>query len=397
MIRNKLIYIGTFFCILFVLIMYPSRYIAVVVRIMLLLPILSWIQLQYMARKLEVGFRVPGKRIQREDERGIPLELQIKNKSWFPVLLGEMRISYFNLYQAPDQQQERIPFGAAGADTTTTTYQLYARNSGIVQITPEQVYIYDFLRIWKKKIKLDVSEQVAVMPKLRKEPNLTFSIPEQWNMETEYYAQERPGDDSSEVFGIREYRPGDKLRSIHWKLSSKQDKMMVKEFGYPISKSTLLFVELWMPDTYMHREHPLLWHDAVDGFLDKVGSLLLTMTEQERCIELGCYFVDKQEILSYQLVSEADVYTGMEYLMEGSFYNTAYGVGQYLAFTKNRSYRYILYVSTHWNESLLQQLAMEQKQCRLVFLWLPETASDDEQKAFETGLQNYGLMGQVIA
>ena len=33
--------------------------------------------------------------------------------------------------------------------------------------------------------------------------------------------QNRKGNDLSEIFDIREYVPGDDIRSIHWKLSSK--------------------------------------------------------------------------------------------------------------------------------------------------------------------------------
>ena len=37
------------------------------------------------------------------------------------------------------------------------------------------------------------------------------------------------GYDATEVFDLREYQPGDSIRSIHWKLSEKFDTVLVRE------------------------------------------------------------------------------------------------------------------------------------------------------------------------
>lgn len=38
-----------------------------------------------------------------------------------------------------------------------------------------------------------------------------------------------PGDDPGETYDIREYRSGDSIRQIHWKLSGKLDDIMIRE------------------------------------------------------------------------------------------------------------------------------------------------------------------------
>ena len=53
----------------------------------------------------------------------------------------------------------------------------------------------------------------------------------------------RPGDDPSETFGLREYQTGDRLRSIHWKLSEKTDGLMVRQLGLPVDDSLLLLLD----------------------------------------------------------------------------------------------------------------------------------------------------------
>lgn len=58
------------------------------------------------------------------------------------------------------------------------------------------------------------------------------------------YSQHRPGDDPSEIFDIREYREGDNLKHIHWKLSWKLEQPMVKEFSLPLHSSLEIALEL---------------------------------------------------------------------------------------------------------------------------------------------------------
>ena len=43
----------------------------------------------------------------------------------------------------------------------------------------------------------------------------------------------QPGGGFSEIHDLREYRPGDSLHEIHWKLSAKTDKLIVREAEEP--------------------------------------------------------------------------------------------------------------------------------------------------------------------
>ncbi len=57
------------------------------------------------------------------------------------------------------------------------------------------------------------------------------------------YSSAKPGFDMSEVFSVREYKPGDNLKGIHWKLSNKLDSVLVREGSYPIKNSVLILME----------------------------------------------------------------------------------------------------------------------------------------------------------
>jgi len=52
----------------------------------------------------------------------------------------------------------------------------------------------------------------------------------------------RPGYDPSETFDIREFRDGDRMQSVHWKMTAKTDNLMVKENSLPKACPVVLFV-----------------------------------------------------------------------------------------------------------------------------------------------------------
>ena len=62
--------------------------------------------------------------------------------------------------------------------------------------------------------------------------------------ESEVYSEHKPGDDPSEVFGLREYIDGDKLNRIHWKLTSKKNKFIVKDYSLPVDVPSTVFLDL---------------------------------------------------------------------------------------------------------------------------------------------------------
>ncbi len=58
--------------------------------------------------------------------------------------------------------------------------------------------------------------------------------------------QNRKGTDASETFDIREYQQGDDVRSIHWKLSSKTDTVIVRQAGSPFHYRVALLPDIGM-------------------------------------------------------------------------------------------------------------------------------------------------------
>lgn len=78
----------------------------------------------------------------------------------------------------------------------------------------------------------------------------------------------RPGGGPGEDYDLRDYRPGDPLRSIHWKLSSKRDAPVVRETLEPVQPHIVV--------TYDHFGAP----EALDRTLARLYGLSLRLLEQ---------------------------------------------------------------------------------------------------------------------
>lgn len=105
---------------------------------------------------------------------------------------------------------------------------LDAEKCGEVHLICESMVLYDIFGLCRVPIKTPGEKMVTVYPE--ELPLQLFPGKMSRGMlEGEQVSQTRKGSDQSEVFDLREYYPGDDVRSIHWKLSSKMDTMMVRE------------------------------------------------------------------------------------------------------------------------------------------------------------------------
>lgn len=97
----------------------------------------------------------------------------------------------------------------------------------------------------------------------------------------------RKGNDATEVFDIRDYQAGDDVRAVHWKLSSKLDRMLVKEAGYSAHYDTLVLFDAGLGGG--ERE----WSDRVlAGVMDFAATFSRRLVEIQRPHYVAMYLKD---------------------------------------------------------------------------------------------------------
>ena len=137
-------------------------------------------------------------------------------------------------------ERAETPFSAAPgrAGTAALTLTADAARCGTLRLRAE-AWTEDLFGLTRGAPAACTEEFVTVAPELFP-TRVTLSENTAAAAESERYSPTRPGSDPSETFAIREYRPGDPIRQIHWKLSQKTGETMLRELGLPVVSRTLL-------------------------------------------------------------------------------------------------------------------------------------------------------------
>lgn len=113
---------------------------------------------------------------------------------------------------------------------------------GRMRVSLFKLKLYDCFGLGGACVKTDAVAHMTVLPDTFDQQINIIPNPHSAS-DSEIYAPDRPGSDLSETFQIREYAEGDSPRQIHWKLTSKFDRMIVKDPSMPIIRSVLVFWE----------------------------------------------------------------------------------------------------------------------------------------------------------
>jgi len=150
----------------------------------------------------------------------------IKNKGLLPYSLIEASLTL------PDKKGEKLkdcrfvfslmPFSSCSIDRS-----IEFAFRGEWQIGVNCIYVYDFMRTVRLRIPVKCQTDILVIPRMLtlEETNLDSQ-----GKRTSPKALHSRGCDNTDIEDIRAYRPGDSRKSIHWKLSTKSEDLIVKEF-----------------------------------------------------------------------------------------------------------------------------------------------------------------------
>ena len=104
---------------------------------------------------------------------------------------------------------------------------------------------------------------------------------------------------SGDMTGIREYVAGDPVRNIHWKLSEKTDKMLVKELGEQLTDQYLLLLD----SSADIAQDPA----ALDAVASVFASLIRAMRENDMILSAGWTDPVTGEAAVRRIITDDDV------------------------------------------------------------------------------------------
>ena len=153
---------------------------------------------------------------------------------------------------------------------------LHTSHAGAYLCQVEKARVYDYLGLFRLPVRAPAPVETVIRPVPREParlPNLRHFLVRQ--------LKPKPGGGFSEEHELRDYRPGDSMREIHWKLSVKTDRTIVREAQEPVRGLTLLTFDLrgtpgrvdatleellWLSQWLLDHDtpHQILWIDPTD-------------------------------------------------------------------------------------------------------------------------------------
>ncbi|MBQ6150190.1 MAG: DUF58 domain-containing protein [Mogibacterium sp.] len=200
--------------------------------------------------------------------------LSMKNKGLFPIASVEAKAVCVNL-RTGETESFDIRRSLGPRKTKDIYLQVVPGHAGRYELTVSSVRLRDTLGLWSRKTGFTEHVGVTIMPHLFDMNMLQAGVTAM--PESDMEAARTRGAVSGDMIDIKEYVPGDPVRNIHWKLSEKTGKALVKVLGNPVSDQYLIILD-----------NPTdLAHDP--AALDAVASVYASLIHTLRTRDTTCY------------------------------------------------------------------------------------------------------------
>ena len=110
--------------------------------------------------------------------------------------------------------------------------------TGLTSFEIKRIWAISLIGLFSMPVPINCKVNVLVLPAPVKPVN-NISLPRSVTL------RPKPGGGFSEDHDLRPYRPGDQIRSIHWKVSAKHDLLIVRDPLSPLLQSRLIQVAKW--------------------------------------------------------------------------------------------------------------------------------------------------------
>lgn len=196
---------------------------------------------------------LPGKLICRlvlttytKKKENIVGELQVVHGGLFPIFYGKAFFQIEN-FLTGEREDFDLSITLMRKEEGSSSFDFRPAHTGIIEVTLDKVELYGLLGCMKKTIPIRESREIMIMPDTF-DLELSLHPVLRMNEEGEKTVRAQRGFDPGLYDGIRPFRDGDSIKSIHWKLTGKTEEYVVRELGMPAVMLPVLYLETVMED-----------------------------------------------------------------------------------------------------------------------------------------------------
>lgn len=301
--RRKVIYAISILGVFVLNVFYVNYEFYLLLLMAILIPVLSFCSFCLSRVGLGLYFRVGKKKVVQGQKVG----LQVKLQNALPVLLADSDVN-FTVSCSNDTASEYKKINVnTFFDKYTETIKVNAGHSGILTVQADKVVMHDYLYIFGKVRRFKGKMQIPVFPELLPASErdnydhmdgIEFNN-DQWQIIS---------GDSDEVVDFCEYKDGDSMNKIHWKLSVKTDELVVKKFADIDDRCVRILVDLTFNDMAEFRSQ-----------LDKIYQMAYSVGHYYVRNNIKASFIlwDSKEdkLMEYMFTTDSALESAMLYLM----------------------------------------------------------------------------------
>ncbi len=211
-------------------VLYKSISLAIAGCMSAALLVLASLFLVYRGRTIHVSIQVPI--ASAECKSPLTVRIHVQNDSFLSCPKFQCRLEQGSSFL---RRKRKIWMRGQSALPGENCYDYKMRftDYGSYRVYLKKVRVYDLTGLFYKDCSVECSAFVQVFPQMQEiGVHITETVNYFW-ADADVYDDFRPGNDSSELFQVRPFQNGDKIQSIHWKLSAKSDELLVKEVSQP--------------------------------------------------------------------------------------------------------------------------------------------------------------------
>ncbi len=199
-----------------------DRLSTVVLIATLIIPIISLIFFLISFRSIKISLTPDDIYAQKLEQ--VSCTLEMRNRGIYPFIQVRLTGDFVDASTNRISKQ-RIVFELMPKQSYSMELPMCMKYRGEYLVEASYIDVYDVLGIFHFKLKAGARARIVVIPRLYAIGSLGTGTMSEDN---ESKSKNNAGIDKVDLSHIREYMDGDVLKTVHWKLSAKQDELMVK-------------------------------------------------------------------------------------------------------------------------------------------------------------------------
>lgn len=346
------------------------------VILLILAPVVSWAANFLLRKQMDVDITIAPTTEKKQQITGI---VRFENGSW--VSTGKVFCKLHIENQLTGEKEDGLlEVSIPAKSTCESSFSLQSQYCGYIKVSIKELILTDWFGFLPLKCSLQAEGKVSVLPETFA-PHVSMDISYAKTDDAENWSQTQKGQDYTEIFALREYADGDRLKQIHWKLSSKRNQLIVKEASLPTTKSTLL---LWDKNTELDSA------ETVDALAEVVSSVAQAISGEGMAFCLG--WTEEKECIFEDIESADDLLQTIPRLVKtGGSTDFESGAQMCDQIAKTKEYGKVIYFANHIPDDFVPIGAGD------MTLILAGEAAETQYRTYTFQPENYETDLQAIA